>query len=135
MGSKLIDLCEGKEIKQKQKIKKGKKNWTFRQLTGLLQWSLITKKCCKKTYMWWFDNTTAITNQTLPKHINYGGFIHRCVVCRKKVYLLWQVYGAPLQLILMPLKHVYCSSLYSAYRHSILHPWFNQEEWLGWPSM
>ena len=63
----MIDLCEGKEIKQKQKIKKGKKNWTFRQLTGLLQWSLITKKCCKKTYMWWFDNTTAITKLNAAK--------------------------------------------------------------------
>ena len=67
LGSKLIDLCEGKEIKQKQKIKKGKKNWTFRQLTGLLRWSLITKKCCKKTYMWWFDNTTAITKSNAAK--------------------------------------------------------------------
>ena len=64
LGSKLIDLCERKEKKQK---KKGEKNWTFGQLTSLLQRSLINKKRCKKTYMWWFDNTTAITKSNAAK--------------------------------------------------------------------
>ena len=44
VGSKLIDLCEGKEktkTKNKnKKKKKGEKNWTFGQLTGLLWQSL-----------------------------------------------------------------------------------------------
>ena len=37
LGSKLIDLCKGKEKKTKTKKKKGEKNWTFGQLTGLLR--------------------------------------------------------------------------------------------------
>ena len=36
LGSKLIGLGEGKEKKTKTK-KKGEKNWTFGQLTGLLR--------------------------------------------------------------------------------------------------
>ena len=49
LGSKLIDLCEGKEKtktktknknKKKKKKKKGEKNWTFLQLTCLLWQSL-----------------------------------------------------------------------------------------------
>ena len=46
LGSKLIDLCEGKEKtktknkNKKKKKKKGEKNWTFLQLTCLLWQSL-----------------------------------------------------------------------------------------------